>query len=124
MIYKGGKLVEENYIALIYSILKGTSPEQSFKAIHGRGYATRLSTPYNDKDFEDMFFLYLQGVQQRQIVEYYNTSKFLVCRHIKEYRQTHTKEDIERELGRRMEINKHCPVVKDTTRNRRREVLW
>lgn len=110
--------MNENIAALIFAILKNTTQEQSFKALAGEGYTRGKCYVYGKKDYEDMAMLYLQGVPQIEITEYYQVSKYFTCRKIREYMNSHSKKEIREELSRRKTTNKNSPVEsKESTKD-------
>lgn len=80
-----GVYLKENYYALILSILKRWTPEQSFLYLETGENAGNQTVrkDITNEDVQDMISLQKQGFTYRQISEIYNASMDLVRRRIK-----------------------------------------
>lgn len=80
-------LLKENYYALVLSILKGWTPEQSFLYFE-TGKIMRLSSIRKDitnDDVMDMVALKEQGLTYKEIGDLYNAKKDMIVKRIDRY---------------------------------------
>lgn len=80
-------LLKENYYALVLSILKGWTPEQSFLYFE-TGEIMRLSSIRKDitnDDVMDMVALRDQGLTYKEIGDLYNAKKDMIVKRIDRY---------------------------------------
>ncbi len=62
--------MSENYYALIISILKGLTPEQSFELLN----TGRIKEKYDPEDVKDMIKLKAMGMTYKELAEAFNIS--------------------------------------------------